>query len=37
MTMGYACCTNPKEPLVSYIRQADAMLYQRKRAAGVGR
>ena len=37
MTMGYVCCTNPKEPLVSYIRQADAMLYQRKRAAGVGR
>ena len=37
MTMGYACCTDPKEPLISYIRQADAMLYQRKKAAGVGR
>ena len=25
------------EPLISYIRQADSMLYQRKKAAGVGR
>ena len=37
MTMGYACCTNAQEPLISYIRQADSMLYQRKRSAGVGR
>ena len=37
MTMGYACCTDAKEPLVSYIRQADDMLYRRKKAAGVGR
>ncbi len=37
MTMGYACCTDTKEPLISYIRQADSMLYQRKRTAGVGR
>ena len=37
MTMGYVCCTDPKEPLISYIRRADSMLYQRKRAAGVGR
>ena len=37
MTMGYARCTDAKEPLISYIRQADSMLYQRKKAAGVGR
>ncbi|MDO4846034.1 MAG: GGDEF domain-containing protein [Oscillospiraceae bacterium] len=37
MTTGYVCCTNPKEPLISYIRQADSMLYQRKRAASIGR
>lgn len=37
MTMGYACCTDPKEPLISCIRKADGMLYQRKRASGVGR
>ena len=37
MTMGHVCCTNPKEPLSSYIRQADSMLYQRKSAAGSGR
>ena len=37
MTMGHVCCTNPKESLVSYIRQADSMLYQRKRTAGTGR
>ena len=37
MTMGYACCTNAKEPLISYIRKADSMLYQRKKRAGVGR
>ena len=37
MTMGYTCCTNPKESLNSYIRQADAMLYQRKAASGAGR
>jgi diguanylate cyclase (GGDEF)-like protein len=37
LTMGHVCCTDPKEPLISYIRQADDMLYRRKRAAGVGR
>ncbi len=37
MTMGNVCCTDPKEPLISYIRQADSMLYQRKRAADIGR
>jgi diguanylate cyclase (GGDEF)-like protein len=37
LTMGHVCCTDPKEPLISYIRQADGMLYRRKRAAGVGR
>lgn len=37
MTMGYACCTNEKEPLINYIRKADSMLYQRKANAGVGR
>ena len=37
MTMGYACCTDAKEPLILYIRQADSMLYQRKKNAGVGR
>lgn len=37
MTMGYACCTDAKTPLISYIRQADSMLYQRKRSSGVGR
>lgn len=37
MTMGYACCTDPKESLIYYIRKADSMLYQRKRATGVGR
>ena len=37
MTMGYALCSNPKELLINYIRQADGMLYQRKKAAGVGR
>ena len=37
MTMGYVLCTNPKEPLISYIRQADGMLYRRKKAARVGR
>ncbi|MBR2528729.1 MAG: diguanylate cyclase [Blautia sp.] len=37
MTIGYTCCTDAKEPLVSYIRQADSMLYQRKKAAKVGR
>ena len=37
MTMGYALCTDPKEQLITYIRQADGMLYQRKKAAGVGR
>ncbi len=36
MTMGHVCCTNPKEPLISYIRQADSMLYQRKRTARTG-
>jgi diguanylate cyclase (GGDEF)-like protein len=37
MTAGHVCCTNPKESLISYIRQADSMLYQRKRASSVGR
>ena len=37
MTMGYVCCTDPKETLSNYLRQADSMLYQRKAAAGVGR
>ena len=37
MTMGYVCCTDAKEPLISYIRKADSMLYQRKRTLGVGR
>lgn len=37
MTMGYALCMDPKEQLITYIRQADSMLYQRKRSAGVGR
>ncbi len=37
MTMGYACCTDQKQPLIAYIRQADSMLYQRKKSAGVGR
>ena len=37
MTAGHVCCTDPKEPLNSYIRQADSMLYRRKREAGVGR
>ena len=37
MTMGYALCTDPKEPLLTYIREADSMLYQRKAASGVGR
>ncbi len=37
MTMGHVCCTDPKETLISYFRQADSMLYQRKRTAGVGR
>lgn len=36
MTIGYACCTDPKEPLITYIRKADSMLYQRKKAAGAG-
>ena len=36
MTMGHVCCTNPKESLISYIRQADSMLYQRKRTARTG-
>ena len=35
MTAGHVCCTDPKEPLVSYIRQADALLYQRKSAANI--
>ncbi len=37
MTMGHVCCTNPKEPLISYIRQADNMLYQPKKANNNGR
>ena len=37
MTMGYVCCTNPKEPLISYIRQADSMLYRRKEEESIGR
>ena len=37
MTMGYALCTDAKEPLITYIRQADEMLYRRKKSAGVGR
>ncbi len=37
ITIGYVCCTDPKEPLISYIRQADAMLYRRKKAAQIGR
>ena len=37
MTIGYACCTEATVPLISYIRQADSMLYQRKKAASVGR
>ena len=35
MTAGHVGCTDPKEPLVSYIRQADALLYQRKSAANI--
>ncbi len=37
MTAGHVCCTDPKEPLVSYIRQADALLYQRKSALNINR
>ena len=37
MTMGHVCCTDPKEPLNSYIRQADGILYQRKKHTGIGR
>ena len=37
MTAGHVCCTDPKEPLISYIRQADNMLYQRKKASSTGR
>ena len=37
MTVGHVCCTDPKEPLVSYIRQADALLYQRKSALNINR
>lgn len=37
LTTGYVCCTNPKEPLISYIRQADSMLYQRKQTANIDR
>ena len=37
MTMGYVLCTDPRESLTAYIRQADDMLYKRKAAIGVGR
>lgn len=37
MTLGYVRCTNPKESLHNYLREADSMLYQRKAAYGVGR
>ncbi len=37
MTVGHVRCADPKESLLSYVRQADGMLYRRKRAAGVGR
>ena len=37
MTAGHVCCTDPKESLSYYIRQADSMLYQRKRVARIGR
>lgn len=36
MTMGYVCCTDPKETLRNYLLQADGMLYQRKVSAGAG-
>ena len=37
MTAGHVCCTDPKESLSYYIRQADSMLYHRKRVARIGR
>ena len=37
MTMGFVCCTDPRETLISYIRQADNMLYLRKKAYGISR
>ncbi len=37
MTVGYAVCRDPRVPMNDYIRQADAMLYERKKRSGVGR
>ena len=37
MTMGYVICTDPGTPLNTYLKQADEMLYYRKKQAGVGR
>lgn len=32
LSMGYARCADPSRPLTDYIREADEMLYERKRA-----
>ena len=37
MTMGYARCTDPAQPAEYYMKAADDMLYQRKKAASIGR
>ena len=37
MTVGYAVCRDPRVPMNDYIRQADAMLYERKARLRVGR
>lgn len=37
ITAGYVYCTDPKELLHSYIKEADNMLYKRKKEDNIGR